>query len=69
MARQELSTTGVVEHEHVKATPFAEPQGRATNPLRRLAIVAKTFAGLDQIVAARRYLEPNEQIGKIVVTI
>ncbi len=32
-------------------------------------IVAKTFDGLDQIVAAHRYLESNEQIGKIVVTV
>jgi len=32
-------------------------------------IVAKTFDGLDQIVEAHRYLESNEQIGKIVVTV
>ena len=32
-------------------------------------IVAKTFSGLDQIVEAHRYLESNQQIGKIVVTI
>jgi hypothetical protein len=30
VARQELPATGVVEHEHAPATPFAEPQGRAT---------------------------------------
>jgi NADPH:quinone reductase len=32
-------------------------------------IIAKTFDGLDQIVAAHRYLESNAQIGKIVVTV
>lgn len=32
-------------------------------------IVAKTFNGLDQIVEAHRYLESNQQIGKIVVTV
>ena len=32
-------------------------------------IVAKTFDGLDKIVEAHRYLESNEQIGKIVVTV
>jgi NADPH:quinone reductase-like Zn-dependent oxidoreductase len=32
-------------------------------------IVAKTFHGLDQIVEAHRYLESNEQVGKIVVTV
>jgi NADPH:quinone reductase-like Zn-dependent oxidoreductase len=31
-------------------------------------IVAKTFP-LDDIVAAHRYLESNEQVGKIVVTV
>jgi NADPH:quinone reductase-like Zn-dependent oxidoreductase len=31
-------------------------------------VIAKTFP-LDQIVAAHRYLESNEQIGKIVVTV
>jgi NADPH:quinone reductase-like Zn-dependent oxidoreductase len=41
--------------------------GLATGKLK--PIVAKTFDGLDQIVAAHRYLESNEQIGKIVVTI
>jgi NADPH:quinone reductase-like Zn-dependent oxidoreductase len=32
-------------------------------------IIAKTFASLDQIVEAHRYLESNQQIGKIVVTV
>ncbi|MEO8439934.1 MAG: zinc-dependent alcohol dehydrogenase family protein [Spartobacteria bacterium] len=32
-------------------------------------IISKTFNGLDQIVAAHRYLESNQQIGKIVVTV
>lgn len=32
-------------------------------------IIARTFAGLDSIVEAHRYLESNEQIGKIVVTV
>lgn len=32
-------------------------------------IVSKTFRGLDQIVEAHRYLESNEQIGKIVATV
>jgi len=31
-------------------------------------IIAKTFS-LDQIVEAHRYLESNQQIGKIVVTV
>ena len=31
-------------------------------------VIAKTFP-LDQIVEAHRYLESNEQIGKIVVTV
>ncbi len=31
-------------------------------------VIAKTFP-LDQIVAAHRYLESNQQIGKIVVTV
>lgn len=32
-------------------------------------IIAKKFSSLDQIVDAHRYLESNEQIGKIVVTV
>jgi NADPH:quinone reductase-like Zn-dependent oxidoreductase len=32
-------------------------------------IIAKTFSGLDQIVEAHRYLESNQQVGKIVVTV
>ena len=32
-------------------------------------VIAKTFAGLDSIVEAHRYLESNAQIGKIVVTV
>lgn len=32
-------------------------------------VIAKTFTSLDQIVAAHRYLESNQQIGKIVVTV
>ena len=31
-------------------------------------VVAKTFP-LDQIVEAHRYLESNQQIGKVVVTV
>jgi NADPH:quinone reductase-like Zn-dependent oxidoreductase len=31
-------------------------------------IIARTFS-LDQIVDAHRYMESNEQIGKIVVTV
>jgi len=31
-------------------------------------IIARTFS-LDQIVEAHRYMESNEQIGKIVVTV
>ena len=31
-------------------------------------VIAKTFP-LDQIVAAHRYLESNQQIGKIMVTV
>ncbi len=32
-------------------------------------VIAKTFSGLDSIVEAHRYLESNQQIGKIVVTL
>ncbi len=32
-------------------------------------IISKTFTGLEQIVEAHRYLESNQQIGKIVVTV
>lgn len=32
-------------------------------------VIAKTFSSLDQIVAAHRFLESNQQIGKIVVTV
>ncbi len=32
-------------------------------------IIARTISGLDSIVEAHRYLESNEQIGKIVVTV
>jgi NADPH:quinone reductase-like Zn-dependent oxidoreductase len=31
-------------------------------------VIAKTFP-LDQIVEAHRYLESNQQVGKIVVTV
>jgi hypothetical protein len=34
VARQELPATGAVEHENAPATPFAEPQGRATRNSR-----------------------------------
>jgi NADPH:quinone reductase-like Zn-dependent oxidoreductase len=32
-------------------------------------VIAKTFHGLEQIVAANAYLESNQQIGKVVVTL
>jgi NADPH:quinone reductase-like Zn-dependent oxidoreductase len=32
-------------------------------------VVAKTFYGLEQIVAANEYLESNQQVGKVVVTL
>ncbi len=32
-------------------------------------VIARTFSGLESIVEAHRYLESNEQIGKIVVTV
>ena len=32
-------------------------------------VIAKAFHGLDQIVAANEYLESNEQVGKVVVTL
>jgi NADPH:quinone reductase-like Zn-dependent oxidoreductase len=32
-------------------------------------VIAKTFRGLDQIVAANEYLESNQQVGKVVVTL
>jgi NADPH:quinone reductase len=42
-------------------------EGLASGQLK--PIIAKTFSGLDSIVEAHRYLESNQQIGKIVVTI
>ena len=42
-------------------------EGLASGKLK--PIIAKTFSGLDQIVAAHRYLESNQQVGKIVVTV
>jgi NADPH:quinone reductase-like Zn-dependent oxidoreductase len=41
-------------------------QGLASGRLR--PVIAKTFP-LSQIVAAHRYLESNQQVGKIVVTV
>jgi NADPH:quinone reductase-like Zn-dependent oxidoreductase len=32
-------------------------------------VIAKIFHGLDQIVAANEYLESNQQVGKVVVTL
>jgi NADPH:quinone reductase-like Zn-dependent oxidoreductase len=32
-------------------------------------VIARTFHGLDQIVAANEYLESNQQVGKVVVTL
>jgi NADPH:quinone reductase-like Zn-dependent oxidoreductase len=32
-------------------------------------VIAKEFHGLDQLVAANEYLESNEQVGKVVVTL
>lgn len=32
-------------------------------------VIARTFAGLDQIAAANEFLESNQQVGKVVVTI
>ncbi|MDP9292646.1 MAG: zinc-dependent alcohol dehydrogenase family protein [Verrucomicrobiota bacterium] len=32
-------------------------------------VIAKTFSGLESIVEAHRYLESNQQIGKIIVTV
>lgn len=32
-------------------------------------VIARTFDGLDQIAAANAYLESNQQVGKVVVTI
>jgi len=32
-------------------------------------VIAKTFEGLEQIVAANEFLESNQQVGKVVVTI
>ena len=32
-------------------------------------VIAKTFSGLEQIVAANEYLESNQQVGKVVVTL
>ena len=49
-----------------KATQYIV-DGLASGKLQ--PIVAKTFDGLDQIVEAHRYLESNQQIGKIVVIV
>ena len=32
-------------------------------------VIAKTFNGLEEIRAANEYLESNQQIGKVVVTL
>jgi NADPH:quinone reductase-like Zn-dependent oxidoreductase len=32
-------------------------------------VIARTFTGLDQIVAANEFLESNQQVGKVVVTL
>ena len=32
-------------------------------------VIAKTFSGLDQIAAANEFLEFNQQVGKVVVTL
>lgn len=32
-------------------------------------VIAKTFRGLDSIVEAHRYMESNQQVGKIVITV
>ena len=32
-------------------------------------VIAKTFLGLEEIVAANAYLESNQQVGKVVVTL
>ena len=42
--------------------------GRPSCFRRLKPVIAKTFA-LDEIVEAHRYLESNQQIGKIVVTV
>jgi NADPH:quinone reductase-like Zn-dependent oxidoreductase len=41
--------------------------GLASGKLKPM--LAKTFSGLDSIVEAHRYLESNQQVGKIVVTL
>ena len=43
VARQELPATGVVDRKHIQATPFAEPQGRATP--RSPHSIARCFRG------------------------
>jgi NADPH2:quinone reductase len=48
--------------EHSKRWVFDQLAGGKLKP-----IIARTFT-LDQIVDAHRYMESNEQIGKIVVT-
>jgi NADPH:quinone reductase-like Zn-dependent oxidoreductase len=42
-------------------------QGLATGHLR--PVIARTFEGLDRIVDAHRFLESNQQVGKVVVKI
>jgi NADPH:quinone reductase-like Zn-dependent oxidoreductase len=32
-------------------------------------VIAKTFEGLEQLGAANAYLESNQQVGKVVVTL
>ncbi len=42
-------------------------EGLAAGDLKPM--IAKTFSGLEQMVEAHRYMESNQQIGKIVVTV
>jgi NADPH:quinone reductase-like Zn-dependent oxidoreductase len=32
-------------------------------------VIARTFEGIEQIVAANEFLESNQQVGKVVVTL
>lgn len=42
-------------------------EGLAAGDLK--PVIARTFSGLEQMVEAHRYMESNQQVGKIVVTV
>ena len=49
--------------ERAKATILAGLAGGQLKP-----VIAKEFRGLESLVEANRFLESNQQVGKVVVT-